>query len=123
MIILYVLIRRESSTIGTKIGFDWSKKEDVWKKVLEEIKEMQEMEKAGDKERLESEIGDVIFSIVNYSRFIGINPEDALRKTNEKFTKRFQYIEEQLKQNGKKITETDLQEMDFYWEESKKLLD
>ena len=108
---------------ASKIGFDWSKKEDVWDKVIEEIEEMQEMEKAGNKDKLESEIGDVLFSIVNYARFIGINPEDALRKTNDKFINRFQYIEKQLKQNGKKITDSNLKEMDHYWEESKKILD
>jgi XTP/dITP diphosphohydrolase len=108
---------------ASKIGFDWSKKEEVWDKVLEEINEMQEMEKAGNKEKLESEIGDVIFSIVNYARFIGINPEDALRKTNDKFTNQFQYIEDELKKNGKKITDSNLKEMDRYWEESKKILD
>jgi MazG family protein len=105
---------------ASKIGFDWNNKQDVWEKVLEEIKEMQEMEAANDREKLESEIGDIFFSIVNYCRFIGINPEDALRKTNDKFTKRFQFIEEQLKENGKKITDSDLKEMDYYWEESKK---
>ncbi|MBL1212095.1 MAG: nucleoside triphosphate pyrophosphohydrolase [Ignavibacteriae bacterium] len=105
---------------ASKIGFDWNKKEDVWEKVLEEINEMHEMEKTGDEEKLEKEIGDVIFSIVNYSRFIGVNPEDALRKTNYKFTKRFQYIEKQLKDDGKSITDSDLKEMDYYWEESKK---
>ncbi len=103
----------------SKVGFDWQRKEDVWDKVKEEIREMQESEKKGDMEELEEEIGDVFFSLINYSRFIGINPENALRKTNNKFVFRFQYIEKQLKLKGKKLGETSLSEMDELWEESK----
>jgi XTP/dITP diphosphohydrolase len=103
----------------SKVGFDWQKKEDVWDKVKEEIREMQESEKKGDMEELEEEIGDVFFSLINYARFIGINPENALRKTNNKFIFRFQYIEQQLKLKGKKLGETTLSEMDELWEESK----
>jgi MazG family protein len=108
---------------ASKVGFDWNKKEEVWAKVIEEIKEMHEMEKNGSRDELEKEIGDVFFSLVNYARFIGVNPEDALRKTNEKFVKRFTYIEESLKKAGKKITESNLEEMDLYWEKSKKQYD
>ncbi|MCF8241045.1 MAG: nucleoside triphosphate pyrophosphohydrolase [Melioribacteraceae bacterium] len=107
---------------ASKVGFDWEKKEDVWEKVLEEIKEMHEMEASGNKEKLEDELGDVFFSLINYSRFLGINPENALRKTNEKFIKRFQYIEQKLIENGIDITKTTLTEMDKYWEESKQVL-
>ena len=103
----------------SKVGFDWNKKEDVWNKVVEEINEMQEVEKTGNEEAIEAELGDVFFSLINYSRFIGINPENALRRTNEKFIKRFRYIETKLKENGKSITDSDLEEMDKYWEESK----
>lgn len=104
---------------ASKVGFDWEKKEDVWKKVIEEIEEMHEQEKEGNKEELEKEIGDVFFSLVNYARFIGINPENALRNTNEKFIKRFQYVEKKIKESGKQITDSNLQEMDKLWEESK----
>jgi XTP/dITP diphosphohydrolase len=103
-----------------KVGFDWENKEDVWKKVLEEIQEMHESEKSGDKDLLEKEMGDVFFALINYSRFLGINPENALRRTNTKFINRFNYIEKQLREKGKSITESNLEEMDKYWEESKK---
>lgn len=104
----------------SKIGFDWEKKEDVWEKVLEEIDELKEIEKSGDKVEIEKELGDIFFSLINYSRFIGINPENALRKTNTKFINRFNYVEKQLNKIDKKITDSNLEEMDKYWEESKK---
>ncbi|OGU54327.1 MAG: nucleoside triphosphate pyrophosphohydrolase [Ignavibacteria bacterium RBG_13_36_8] len=103
----------------SKIGFDWDKKEDVWQKVVEEINEMHEIEKQGNNDALEMELGDVFFALINYARFLGVNPENALRKTNEKFIKRFKYIEEKLRENGKNILESNLEEMDKYWEESK----
>ena len=117
---------------AAKVGFDWEKKEDVWKKVIEEIEEMHEIEniksKAADSStikelniKLEKEVGDVFFAIVNYSRFLGINPEDALRLTNEKFIKRFNYVQKKVKETGKAINESNLKEMDKYWNESKKL--
>ncbi len=106
---------------ASKVGFDWEKKEDVWEKVLEEIEELHSSEKSGDKEKLEEELGDLFFALINYSRFLKINPEDAIRKTNEKFVKRFNYIEEKLKEEGKDIVKTSLEEMDKFWEESKKL--
>jgi MazG family protein len=113
---------------ASKVGFDWDKKEDVWKKVIEEIEEMHEAEKnlLPDKpdgqlqEHLEKEIGDVFFALVNYSRFLKINPENALRKTNRKFINRFNYVEEKIAALGKKINESNLEEMDKYWNESKK---
>lgn len=104
---------------ASKVGFDWPSKEDVWKKVVEEIEEMHEMDKIGDKIRLEKEVGDVFFSLINYSRFLGINPENALRRTNDKFIRRFDYVQEKLHSDGKEITESTLEEMDKYWEESK----
>jgi XTP/dITP diphosphohydrolase len=104
----------------SKIGFDWEHKEDVWKKVIEEIEEMHESEKTGDKELFEKEMGDVFFALINYSRFLGINAENALRRTNKKFVDRFRYIEESLKAQNKSITDSSLKEMDRYWEESKK---
>lgn len=115
---------------ASKVGFDWEKKEDVWSKVIEEIQEMHEIEKiiskepdpktAGQlKDNLEKEVGDVFFALVNYARFLNINPEDALRKTNRKFIKRFTYIENKIKESGRKISQSNLVEMDKFWEESK----
>jgi len=107
---------------ASKVGFDWEKREDVWAKVEEEIGELKESEKNDDPDELESELGDLFFSLVNYSRFIGINPGNALRKTNEKFVNRFNYIEKKLKEDNKKIVNATLEEMDRYWEESKTAL-
>jgi XTP/dITP diphosphohydrolase len=105
---------------ASKVGFDWEHKEDVWKKVIEEIEEMHEMEKSGDKEEFEKEMGDVFFALTNYSRFLGVHPENALRLTNEKFISRFEYVEKKIKELGKSFSESNLKEMDKYWEESKK---
>ncbi len=106
---------------ASKVGFDWNNKDDVWKKVTEEIEEMHKSEKEGSKEELENEIGDVFFAMVNYSRFLGLNPEYALRKSIKKFIKRFNYVEEKLRENGKKINESNLEEMDTFWNEIKKI--
>ncbi len=106
---------------ASKVGFDWDKKEDVWKKVIEEIEEMHQMEINGNQDKLEKELGDVFFAMTNYARFLGINPENALRRTNEKFITRFQYVEKKIKDNGKSLSESSLKEMDHFWEESKKL--
>lgn len=103
----------------SKIGFDWENKEDVWEKVMEELNEFKEAEKSSNQLNIETEFGDIIFSLVNYARFIGINPENALRKTNNKFVERFHYIENKLKTNGKTVIDSNLEEMDKYWEESK----
>ncbi len=105
---------------ASKVGFDWEKKEDVWKKVIEEIEEMHEQEKAGTFEEFEKEMGDVFFALTNYARFLGVNPENALRRTNEKFISRFGYIEKKIKESGKNLIDSTLEEMDKYWEESKK---
>ena len=104
---------------AAKVGFDWDKKEDVWKKVTEEIEEMHNSEKEETREELENEIGDVFFALTNYARFLGINPESALRLTNEKFINRFHYIEKKVNESGRKINESNLEEMDKYWNESK----
>lgn len=116
---------------AAKVGFDWEKKSDVWKKVIEEIEEMHEIEKVKSQmlnvkseidEKLESEVGDVFFALVNYARFLGVNPENALRKTNRKFIERFKFVEEKLKANGKSPSESSLAEMDAFWNESKSLI-
>jgi MazG family protein len=104
---------------ASKVGFDWEKKEDVWKKVIEEIEEMHQAEKEESPDELEQELGDVFFALTNYARFLNINPEIALRRTNEKFISRFQYVEKKIKETGRQINESNLAEMDKYWEESK----
>ncbi len=107
---------------ASKIGFDWEKKEDVWVKVEEELKEFKEAEQSGDMERTEEELGDLLFSLVNYSRFLKINPENALRRANDKFIKRFSYVEEKINSSGNNLVNATLEEMDKFWEESKKQL-
>lgn len=107
---------------AAQVGFDWEKKEDVWKKVIEEVEEMHQSEGEGDYEKLEDEVGDVFFAMVNYARFLSVNPENALRRTNSKFIRRFGYVETKIKEIGKKLTDSNLQEMDKYWEESKKIV-
>ena len=93
---------------AAKVGFDWEKKEDVWKKVIEEIEEMHQSENEETKDHLEKEVGDVFFAMVNYARFLGINPEDALRRTNKKFVNRFNYVQKKVKETGKAINESNL---------------
>lgn len=100
------------------VGFDWDNKEDVFDKVKEELLELQ-VEIDNNSENIEEEFGDVLFSIINYARFIGVNPENALEKTNKKFIKRFQYIEQKAKELGINISSMDLLEMEKYWEEAK----
>jgi len=104
------------------VGFDWEKPEQVWEKVQEEIAELKhEVDTNAPIEKMEDEFGDVLFSLINYARFLNINPEDALEKTNRKFIKRFQYLEEGAKKAGKNLSEMTLAEMDEYWNEAKKL--
>ena len=105
---------------AAKVGFDWEKKEDVWKKVIEEVEEMHKSEGEGNFDKLEDEIGDVFFALVNYARFLSVNPENALRRTNTKFINRFGYVEKKITETGRKLSESTLKEMDKYWEESKK---
>ena len=93
----------------------------VWNKVQEELSELNEEIKKGSNNSIESEFGDVLFSLINFARFIGVNPENALEKTNKKFINRFQYLEKAVKKEGKKLSEMTLSEMDVYWEQSKKL--
>ncbi|MGB5428158.1 nucleoside triphosphate pyrophosphohydrolase [Eudoraea sp.] len=103
------------------VGFDWERPEQVFEKVKEELSELQEEFKAGNKDKLESEFGDVFFSIVNYARFLDINPENALERTNKKFIKRFQYLEGKAKEQNRTLKEMSLAEMDVYWEEAKNI--
>ncbi|MGB2224817.1 MAG: nucleoside triphosphate pyrophosphohydrolase [Polaribacter sp.] len=102
------------------VGFDWEKPEQVWEKVQEELGELNEELAATDQQKIEKEFGDVLFSMVNYARFIGVNPENALEKTNKKFIERFQYLEQAAKKVGKSLHDMSLAEMDVFWEESKK---
>ncbi len=103
------------------VGFDWETKEQVWEKVMEETKElMDELDTGADHQKVEQEFGDLIFSLINYARFIGVNPEDALERTNKKFIKRFMFLEKRAKEVGKELTDMSLDEMDGYWEEAKK---
>jgi len=102
------------------VGFDWERKEQVWEKVVEEIHEFkEEVEKGSSK--IEDEFGDVLFSLINYARFIDVNPDDALEKTNKKFIKRFQYLESEATKKGKSLSEMTLDEMDVYWNKAKEL--
>lgn len=105
------------------IGFDWEKKEQVWEKVSEEMNEFkEEIDEATEaSEAAKGEFGDLLFSLVNYARFVDIDPEEALERTNKKFIKRFQYLETESKKDGKEISEMTLAEMDEYWERAKKL--
>jgi len=103
------------------VGFDWEEPNQVWEKVEEEIEELRIEVKANNTDAIESEFGDVLFSMVNYARFLNINPENALERTNKKFTKRFQYLEKKSKALNKSLADMTLKEMDIYWEEAKKL--
>jgi XTP/dITP diphosphohydrolase len=103
------------------VGFDWEKPEQVWEKVIEELNELKhEVESGSIKDKMEHELGDLIFALVNYARFIGVNPEDALERTNKKFIKRFQHLESKAKEMGRSLKDMTLAEMDVFWEEAKK---
>jgi XTP/dITP diphosphohydrolase len=103
------------------VGFDWEEPHQVWDKVQEELQELQVEVEAGDQDKIESEFGDVLFSMINYARFLNINPEDALERTNKKFIKRFQYLESKAEELGKPLMNMTLTEMDVFWNEAKKL--
>lgn len=103
------------------VGFDWEESHQVWDKVQEELSELQEEVKAGNQEKMEAEFGDVLFSMINYARFLKINPEDALERTNKKFMKRFMYLESKAGELGKNLSDMSLAEMDVFWEEAKRL--
>ena len=102
------------------VGFDWVNKEQVWLKVEEEIRELQgeigsQSSLSENNQEIENEFGDVLFSLINYARFVGINPEDALERTNKKFIKRFQFIEQEGARTGHAVTDMTLEEMEKLW--------
>lgn len=108
------------------VGFDWEKKEQVWEKVEEEMQEFKkefnvDRPEGIDRQKAMAEFGDLLFSLVNYARFIDIDPEEALERTNKKFIKRFQYLERESAKDGKKLGEMTLSEMDAYWNQAKSL--
>jgi len=101
-------------------GFDWEKKEDVWTKVQEEIKEVEKEISSMDEDKMESEFGDLFFSLINAARLYKVNPDNALERTNQKFIRRFNYIEQEAKKQGKKLNDMTLSEMDILWKKAKK---
>ncbi len=103
------------------VGFDWDKPEQVFEKVKEELSEFEAEVSNKHRENAEKEFGDILFSLINYARFVNINPEDALEQTNQKFIKRFSYMEQKVKQQGKQIADCKLSELDEYWNEAKKV--
>ncbi len=114
----------KSSRIQDKVagvGFDWEHPEQVKEKLEEELAELAVEVEKGDHDRIEAEFGDVLFSLVNYGKHLGVNPEDALERTNKKFIKRFQYLESKAKELGKNLNDMTLAEMDVFWNEAKKI--
>ncbi|MEP5255246.1 MAG: nucleoside triphosphate pyrophosphohydrolase [Winogradskyella arenosi] len=103
------------------VGFDWETPEQVYEKVEEELEELRVEVEKGDQDAIESEFGDVMFSMINYARFLNISPENALERTNKKFIKRFQYLESKAKSLNKSLKDMTLSEMDVFWEEAKSL--
>jgi XTP/dITP diphosphohydrolase len=103
------------------VGFDWEKPEQVFEKVEEELNELKTEIAKGNKDAIESEFGDVLFSMINYARFLNVNPENALERTNKKFIKRFQYLESKAKVLNKTLKDMTLSEMDVFWEEAKSI--
>jgi MazG family protein len=106
---------------AAKVGFDWTDKKNVWAKVEEELSEFKDAERGEDIETRKEEFGDLLFALVNYARFLDINAEDALHTTTKKFISRFQYIERRMRESGKDIHSSTLDEMDVYWNEAKKM--
>ena len=103
------------------VGFDWEEPQQVFDKVKEELEELQQEVSADNKDKIEAEFGDVLFSMINYARFLKVDPENALERTNKKFIKRFKYIESKAKEVDKSLKEMTLAEMDVFWEEAKKI--
>ncbi|MBI1921113.1 MAG: nucleoside triphosphate pyrophosphohydrolase [Geobacter sp.] len=105
---------------ASRVGFDWAHVDEVYAKVLEELKEFEETMAERDQERMEAELGDLLFAVVNLGRFLRLDPEEALRKTIARFTRRFEYVEEALHQQGTSINDATLEEMERFWEEAKR---
>jgi len=103
------------------VGFDWENTDQVWEKVQEEVAEFHR-EKNANSQKMEDEFGDILFALINYARFININPEDALEKTNRKFIKRFNFIEQKAKEQGKPLPDMTLDEMELLWQQAKEEL-
>jgi len=103
------------------VGFDWEEPHQVWDKVQEELQELQDEVAIGNQDKIEAEFGDVLFSMINYARFLNVNPDDALERTNKKFMKRFMYLESKASELGKPLMDMTLAEMDVFWNEAKKL--
>ena len=102
------------------IGFDWDHESQVWDKLMEEIGELkEEIDSGAQKEKVEGEFGDVLFSMINYARFVDVNPEDALERTNKKFINRFQYLETKASEMKKDLSDMTLEEMESIWQEAK----
>lgn len=101
------------------VGFDWEQPEQVWEKVEEELQEFKNEVDHNNREKMEAEFGDLMFSMINYARHLKINPEDALERTNKKFIKRFCFLESEAKKAGKELSDMSLEEMDVYWEQAK----
>ena len=106
---------------AARVGFDWEHVDQVVAKVMEEMHEFEEAMSQGSNERMEAELGDLLFAVVNLGRFMSINPEEALRKTIRRFQKRFEYVEQALTDQGRHMNNTSLNDMDLLWEEAKKL--
>ena len=106
---------------AANVGFDWEKREDVWGKVSEELGEVGQAIASGDQAEIEAEFGDLLFSVVNAARLFGVNPENALERTNRKFISRFNHVEARAKENGRELRDMSLAEMDQYWNEAKHL--
>jgi MazG family protein len=105
---------------AAKVHFDWENEDQVWKKVREELEEVRHALRSRKQTRKEEEFGDLLFALVNYARFLNINPENALRHTIDKFIRRFHYIERELAKRGKTVHDSNLEEMDHYWEKAKR---
>lgn len=101
------------------VGFDWDEKEQVWEKVREEMNEVESEIRKGDQDKMEQEFGDLFFSLINAARLYGVNPENALERTNQKFMKRFNYLESKTLKQGRNLKDMNLEEMDEIWEEAK----
>jgi XTP/dITP diphosphohydrolase len=122
--LLHFLLLVKASRIQDKVagvGFDWEEPDQVFEKLKEELDELHHELQVQDQDKIESEFGDVMFSLINYARFLKINPENALERTNKKFITRFKYLEEKAKEKNKPLSEMSLAEMDVFWEEAKKL--